>query len=280
VRALSSYCRRPGDPPTTFLARAERLGFGAVALDAELDARALGALTPALLTSGLTVVAIEAPCPRPPVRQAPVLCSADREERLAALRALEATLRTAGELAAPVVVVRLGALPIQHDFAATARAFARGALDETDVERLVAIRRKLSPRALDLARFGLDPALERAAAAGVTLTVANPARWYELPSAGELATLMGELRGAPLAPWYDAARAYARQALGFGRGRPAVELERAAGAFLTDAAGLLGDLPWGTGEVDHAAVLAGLPAAAARVLRSSIATDDELRDAP
>ncbi len=274
--ALSSFCRARDAAPTAFLDRADRLGFTVVALDATLDERALGVLVPTLLAAGLETVAVEAPCPRPPGRRPPHLASDDREERVAAVRALEATLRTAGALGARIVVVRLGRLALDAERAAIVRAFARRELDDERIERLVETRRKASPRALDLARFALDPALDRAAAAGVTVAVGTAGGWSDIPSAAELAALVDEFAGAPLAPWYDAARAHIRQALGLGRGRPALELERAAGAWLTDAAGLRGDLPWGTGEVDRAAVLAALPAAAPRVLRSSIATDDEL----
>src|SRR5262249_10992423 len=159
VLALSSHGRRSADPPTAFVARAERLGFAAVALDGALDEQALAVLVPALLASGLRTVAIEAPCPRPPGRRPPWLASEDREEPAAAIKPLEATLRTAGELAAGIVVVRLGQLAADVELAEVARAFARRELDAERVERLVDARRKASPRALDLARFGLDPAL-------------------------------------------------------------------------------------------------------------------------
>jgi sugar phosphate isomerase/epimerase len=276
VLALSSHCRRPDDPPSAFLARAERLGFRALALDPALDGGWLAELAPDLRVAGLQAIAVEAPCPRTPGQRPADLASADRDERAAALKAFETTVRTAGDLGAPIVVVRLGRLEIPGEPAATRRAFARRELDGARLERLVEERRKLSAQALDRARFGLDRALERAAAAGVTLAVVTAGLWTDLPSAAELALLCDELAGAPLQPWYDAARAHVRRTLGFGNGRPAVELERAAGAFLTDAAGLRGDLPWRTGEVDRAAVLAALPAGAARVLRSRIATDEEL----
>lgn len=276
---LSSLCRRLDDSPAAFLIRAERLGFAGIALDANLDGRALATLLPAIHLSGLHTLAIESPCPRPPGRRPPRLASDDREERLAAVGNLETTMRTAAELSARIVVVRLGPLPVQHEFSVTARAFARRTLTEEQVDRLVELRRTISPRAFDLARFGLDGALNRAQAAGLTLAITNAGRWYELPSGLEMAALLDDFRGAPLAPWYDPARAQARMALGFGRGRPAIEIGQAAGAWLTDAAGLADNLPWGTGEVDHEAVRSGLPKDALRILRSSIATDEELRTA-
>ena len=276
---ILSTVSRVGTAPTDLATRAERLGFRGVALDAGLDQGALAALAAALLAAGLEVPVVEAPCPRPPStggERPPYLASSDREERLAAAKDFETTLATATRVGAKLLVVRLGVLEVQHRFAETVRAYARGTLDDEARERLAATRRQLSGRALDLARFGLEPVLEKAADAGVTVGLVNRARWFEIPSAAEVATLMDELRGAPLAPFYDAAAAHVRAALGLGAGRPAVELEQAAGAFLTDAAGLRGGLPWGTGEVDRAAVLAKLPAGAPRVLRSAIATDEEI----
>jgi len=283
-----------------FPGRAERLGFRRVALDASLDEASVAVLSASVLGAGLETVLVEAPCPRPPNlggERPPYLASADREERLAATKDFEATVATATRLGAKFVVVRLGVLDerlgvrdvrlgvrdvrlgvsdVPRRYAETVRAYARRTLDDEARERLVATRRQLSGRALDLARFGLEPVLERAAAAGVTVGLVNRPRWFEIASAAEVATLLDELRGAPLAPFYDAAAAHVRAALGLGPGRPAVELERAAGAFFTDAAGLRGGLPWGTGEVDRAEVLAKLPAEASRVLRSAIATDEEI----
>lgn len=268
-----------------FPARAARLGFRHVALDPSLDEASVAVASPAILAAGLETVVVEAPCPRPPRlggERPPYLASANREERLAAVKDFEATVVTATRLGARLIVVRLGVLDVrdvQHRYAETLRAHARRTLDDEARERLVATRRQLSGRALDLARFGLEPVLERAAAAGVTACLVNRPRWFEIASAAEVATLMDELRGAPLAPFYDAAAAHVRAALGLGSGRPAVELERAAGAFFTDAAGVRGGLPWGTGEVGddgRAEILAKLPAEAPRVLRSAIATDEEI----
>lgn len=265
-----------GSSPASVVGRAARLGITAVALDGSLDAAALEVLIPAILGAGVAVVAVEAPCPRPTGGRPPRLASDDREERLAATRAFEATVTTAARVGASRVVVQLGVLEVQHAWPRTVRAFAEQSLDDDERERLVKIRRTLSPHALDLARFALDAILWHAADAGVTIGLVNRARWFEIASAAEVDALLGEFRGAPLATFYDAAAAHVRAALGLGSGRPAIELEAASGAFLSDAAGLRGGLPWGTGEIDHAHVLAKLPEASPRILRSAIATDEEI----
>jgi sugar phosphate isomerase/epimerase len=273
--------------PAGFVGRAARLGVTSVALDAGLDGEALELLVPAILASGLTVALVEAPCPRqhpsqPATMQGsrpPRLASDDREERLAATRAFAATLETASRVGARLVAVQLGVLDVQHGWPRTVRAFTERTLDDDERERLVKLRRALSPHAIDLARFALDAILARAADAGVTVGLTNRARWFEIASAAEVELLLGEFRGAPLATLYDSAAAHVRAALGLGAGRPAIELDAAAGALLSDAAGLRGGLPWGTGEIDHAHILAKLPAAAPRILRSAIATDEEILQA-
>jgi sugar phosphate isomerase/epimerase len=265
--------------PAEVVARAGRLGIAAVALDAWLDAGALETLLPAVLSAGLSVACVEAPCPRPVGGRPPYLASSDPEERLAATRAFEATLETASRVGATRIAVQLGVLDVKHAWPTTVRAYAQRTLDDDDLEKLVVLRRALSPHALDLARFALDAILDRAADAGVTVGLVNRARWFEIASAAEVDILLADFRGGPLATFYDAAAAHVRAALGLGTGRPALELEAASAAFLSDAAGLRGGLPWGTGEVDRAHVLAKLPEGAPRILRSAIATDEEIRNA-
>jgi len=62
--------------------------------------------------------------------------------------------------------------------------------------------------------------------------------------------------------------AHAREALGFAPASAwhAAFGARAAGAWLSDACGLLGGLPWGRAEVDAAAALAALGAEALRAV--------------
>jgi hypothetical protein len=273
VNALSTWCREGA--PGAFVERARALGVREVALEATVDADELAALVPALLGAGISIVAFAAPCPRPRgPRRPPRLATEDVDERLAAAAQAAVTIARAAELGARVVLLELGTVMVRVDHQATLRAFARRQLEESDIARLVSARRALSPRALDLARHGLDPLLDRAAAAGVTLGLALRPWWFDIPTSAETAQLLAEFRGAPLAPWYDAAAAHIRQALGFGQGRPAVEIETAAGAWLTDAAGPLGGLPWGTGDVDPA-VLAKLPDGALRVVHAAAPVSDE-----
>lgn len=275
MTALSTLCRDSGTAPAAFVLRARALGAGALAFDSTVDAEELAAFSVETLRAGLGIALLEAPCPRPRVPRPPRLASADREERLAAGRATAETVRRARDLGARLVVVVLGELP-GHDPAGVLRAFARRELEERTLTKLVEARRALSLQALDWARFGLEQVVGEAASAGVTLALVNRARWYEIPSAGELETLLQEFSGAPLAPFYDAGAAYLRRTLGFGNGRPKIELAGAAGAWLNDAAATRLGLPWGTGEAS-AAGLPDLPAGATRAVHCLPKVgDDEL----
>jgi hypothetical protein len=270
VTALSTWCRSTSETPDGFAARAAALGASAVAIEATVNEDFLEPLVPALLVRALAIVAVEAPLAGTgpgtnPRARSPWLATADREERRAAVIAAGKTLARASDIGTKVVVVRLGTLPLRHDEAGLARRFHRGAADREAIERLVAERSQLSRHAMDLARFGLEPVLARADAAGVTVAIANRPRWVDIPEDMEIAALLEDFHGAPLAPWFDTAAAHARATLGLGAAVPSW-VDRAAGAWLSDACGLRGGLPWGRGEVDAAAVAAALPTAALRVV--------------
>ena len=267
--ALSTWCRNASMTPGAFVDQALTLGTNALAFDTTLTEDYVRELVREVTARGVAVTAVEAPCPRPRGGRAPRLASPDREERRAAAGATRAALALAAQVGARAVVVRLGALEVEpRDWERLVRGHARRQLGEEQVERRVAERVARSAAALDLARFGLETVLSAAAAAGVTLALANRARWYEVPDDAELGVLLEDFRGAPIAPWLDTAAAHARAALGFAPASAwhAAFGARAAGAWLSDACGLLGGLPWGRAEVDAAATLAALGADAVRAV--------------
>jgi hypothetical protein len=268
--------------PDALCGRLVDLGARSVVLDATIDEAYAGALARELdrRRAELPVVALEAPCPRPRGPRPPRLATEDRDERRAAIGAAEATIRLASELGGKIVLVRLGGLDVKHDWSRLARGFARR--ERIGSEKLLAERALMSPQAIDLARFGLEPVIERAEAAGITVGLLNRARWFEIPDDLELRALMDDFEGAPIAPALDAAAAHAREHLGMGRVADWLALygKSAAAVLMTDACGLRGGLPWGRGEVDHAAVLGGIAPSALRIVHCAPgATDDELREA-
>ena len=277
--ALSTWCRGPQESPDAWRGRALTAGASGLALDRTLDEAWLAALRQELSAHPheLPVLAVEAACPRLKSGVAPRLAAEDKEERRAALNLAVETVELAAAVGARAVTVRLGGIDTKHDWAKLGLKFARR--ERLGTDRLMAERTQLAPMALDLARWGLDTLVERAAAAGLTIGLVNRVRPFDIPDDFELRALLDDFRGAPLAPWLDAAALHARASIGL-TDTPqwlAMYGPTLAGAYLTDAVGLRGGLPWGLGEVDRAAVLAALPATAIRVAHFSPgATDEEI----
>ena len=208
------------------------------------------------------VLALEAPCPRVARGDGrePELCAPDRDEAQVALSAVEATVFRAGELRAPFVIVRLGAVrPVASDWPQARDRFLRGELDDERARRLMQTRHQAAERALDSAMRALDRLARAAERAGVTLLVRNGRRYIDLPSAYEFDVLRAELRGAPLAPLLDVPAAHLVDVMGFAP--LALTLAAFAPAplcYFGDACGAVGALAPGRGIVDLKAVRAAL----------------------
>jgi hypothetical protein len=277
---LSSWCRLPPDSPADFGRLASDLGAPSIALDATVTTAWLAELLSGRDTRALPIEAIESPCPRPRGDRPARLASPDKDERREAIAQTLATIEVAEKTQARAVVVRLGRLDVKDGWRETVRAFQRGTWKPATAREQLAERAKMSTRSLDFMRFGLEPVLERAGAAGVSIALVNRARWFELPDDAETAVLLEDFRGAPLTAWFDPAAAHAREVLGYSRAQDTLAAlgPRCSGAWLSDAAGLLGGLPWGRADADHA--LLGLPAPTLRIVHCAPgASQDELRSA-
>jgi hypothetical protein len=236
----------------------------AVVLDAALRPALYEPLVRELERRGdeLPVLAIEAPCPtesRPGLRE-PQLAAQDREEAQAALAAATATVRRAGELRVPFVVVRLGEVePVAADWIYARDQFLRGALDGELVQRMRAARDDAAERALDGARRALERLAREAERAGALLLVRNGRRYVDLPSPRELDRLRAELSGAPILPAGDVAAAHLCDVMGFAP--LALTLAACADAplwYWGDACGPVGALAPGRGIVDLAVARASV----------------------
>jgi hypothetical protein len=196
------------------------------------------------------VLAVEAPSPRTRASEA-MLCSPDREESRIALDAALDTLQRAGKLGARFVGLWLGELRSMAEAWRLARErFLRDDLDERLARRLLAQRRAEGPRAVDAARRALDRLSRAAESEGLTLAVANGRRFIAVPDARELDMLLGDLRGAPVAPLFDVPAAHLPDVMGL---HPLELTEAAWGAaplaYVGDACGPLQGLPPGRGEL-------------------------------
>ena len=250
--------------PTAIVDVCLRAEAGAVVLDGALRPALYEPLVRELERRGdeLPVLAIEAPCPtatRPGAR-APALTAADRDEARAALEAALATVRCAGELRAPFVVVRLGDVePAAADWSFARDQFLRGALDDELGQRLVQARDRAAERALDGARRALDRLAREAERAGAVVLVRNGRRYVDVPSPRELDRLRRELAGAPILPAGDVPAAH----LGDVMGLVPMALTLAAYHdaplwYWGDACGPIGALAPGRGVVDLAAARASV----------------------
>jgi sugar phosphate isomerase/epimerase len=248
-----------------------------VALDAEIPPALWHPLVARLLADAdeRPIRVVYAPGPRPdlaPRKRLPQLASPDREEVRAAAALVVDTVARAADLGARIVVLpTLGRVPLPQRGPRLIEWLERGYLDTGGpaVEKLAryrAERQQVVPPVLDGVRQGLDRIGREAERRGLLIGVPNAARYDELPTRDELLRLLHELEGAPVGLWLDTYAAHAKEVWGLGSAaaflqgveasRPAV---RIIGATLTDAAGLLGGLAPGRGEIDFDALLARLP---------------------
>jgi len=283
LNALSTWCRDPASSPAAFCDLAEALGASSLALDATLGADYVDEIGLEIATRGLRVAALEHPCPRVRARRAPRLATGDREERRAAASLLGATARTAVATGARSWLRVWGLSTSATGWDRTVAAFARRSSTSTTSSSSRPSARA-SRRWPSTGRGSGSRRPSPPVPSGITLSLVNRARWFEIPDEDELGPLLAEFAGAPLAGWLDPA-AGVHQA---GR-RPraaarvlARELRQARrrAAWLTDACGLLGGLPWGRGEVNTGAVARDLEADTLRVVHCSPgATTEELASA-
>ncbi|HEX4456608.1 MAG TPA: TIM barrel protein [Polyangia bacterium] len=250
--------------PTAILDVVERAQASGLIFDSGLPRDVIDELTRELERRGGNhpVVALESPSPRVARGDGrePELCAPDRDEAQTALAAAEATVHRAGELRAPFVIVRLGAVrPVASDWPGARDRFLRGELDHERARRLMQTRDAAAERSVDGAMRALDRLARRAERAGVTLLVRNGRRYHDVPSARELDDLRVELRGAPVAPLLDVPAAHLLDVMGFAP--LALTLAAFAPAplcYFGDACGAVGALAPGRGVVDLAAVRAAL----------------------
>jgi sugar phosphate isomerase/epimerase len=242
----------------------QRAEASAVVLDAGLPRDLMEALTRELerRAAELPVLALESPCPRTARAGAaePELCAPERDEARAALEAAIATVRRAGELHAPYVIVRLGAVrAVAGDWAHARDRFLRAELDPALARRMQQARDAAAERAIDDGTRALERLAREAERAGVTLLVRNGRRYVDVPTARELDQLRAELRGAPLQSLLDVAAAHLVDVMGF---QP-LPVTLAAWSssplcYFGDACGPVGALAPGRGIVDLPAVRAAL----------------------
>lgn len=277
MTALSTLFRPPTQSPRQLCEALRAYDVDGVVLDGSLAADFVDELACTRLPA--PIVAIESAGDD---TREPMLASADPPERAAAAKKVRARLEQAARLDVGTLVVALGRLPNDPDWAETRLRYARREFSAEEAQAVLDKRRAQSVLAMDLARFALDAVVESAARASVLIGLQNRARWFEIPDETELAALLCDFAGAPLAPWLDAGAAHASESMGLAEpGSWLVRFgQQAIGAWMSDACGLLGRLPWGLGEIDTDAVASALGTDCVRVVHCAPASrPNEIRDA-
>ena len=239
--------------PDAVIDLALRLEAGGLVLDSGLSKGLFAELSRRLAVRRdvLPVWALECPCPVTRASRA-ALSAVDRDEAEAAVGAAEETLARAGELGAGMVVLRLGEVAaLRRDWPSVRHAFLCARLDADGRQRLVDERTVRVAPHLDSARRSVDRLTRVAERHGLVLGIRNPSKIIDLPSPDELALLLDDLAGAPVAPLFDTAAAHLDDAMGFqSLATVAAAWKSAPLALVADACGPVTGLVPGSGEID------------------------------
>jgi len=197
-----------------------------------------------------------------PGKRSPYLSSDDREERLAAIKSVQETLKQLSLLGATQAVVNLGGVPVKPGRALVESRFERGELFDAEgvgglVEALIEKRSRLSDALLDQACWGLERIIPMAEATGMTLSVAVAEGPWSCPSPREALFLLQEFEGAPLGLGFSTGAWSVLETLGVAGAaeRLSQVVAQASAIACSDAVGLRhGFLP-GLGEADFERLL-------------------------
>ncbi len=165
-----------------------------------------------------TIRGVHAPCPTHPSTRGAQMSSSDTEERARAVEAVTASIRLAGELGAPVVILHSGTVPVDPVFDDRLLDLYNrgekhtGPYDDLKAE-LVKERARLAERCLDATRRSLERLAGIADSAGVRLGLENRVSYREIPIPDELDLLLREFAG-PVGFWFDTGHAYILEELG------------------------------------------------------------------
>lgn len=269
VLALSTAAL-PAVDPRDRPSRLMRLGAEALALGAETEDR--DALTAALGGSRFPIVAVAVPSP-------PRLGAPDRREQREAVVRAEREIDRANRLECRFATLELGKLDasgprgLEAVWAALIDAFARGHPIDDLLREAHRMRAAVVRRHLDGMRRSLDVLLPLAQRRGTLLGLLPAHDGRSLGLAEEIRELCLDYASGPLGGWRATDREHRLSVTGASTGA----WPDALGVDLADAAGLLGALPPGKGEVDFVSALAGLPRDAPRILGRTRATEPEVR---
>ena len=204
-----------------FAAKARELGFTHIEANSSISPRMLDEL----IQTSLPVSSVHSPCPAvSSSRGVPVtdlsLSSLDEDERTEAVSFAKSTIDLASGLSANAVVLHMGEVPIDPGLQERLRQLyteGRAQSEEHSQARqeLVYQRISRSPPYLEAATQSLRELSEYGGQKGITLGLETRLNLHEIPNLDEMAELLNEVPGHPVAYWHDVGHAEVQQRLGF-----------------------------------------------------------------
>ncbi len=256
-----SSLRPPSDRGVDPIVRlASETGFAGIGVGRGCFLPAASALLGVALRAGLGPGILAAPLgeqPLPLGKRHPRLGAETPDERAAGIALTVRSLELAGGVGMSVVALDFGPVALHTPMAPVARRFARGELEDDDLDEgplgvALRERRGRAGALLDACRWSLEGLLPHAERRGLTLALElGPTPWG-VPSPREALELIALFGGAALGVSFDPAKLMVMRALGLPLSDGRVVALRAAAALVVDndAVGVdVGYLP-GLGERD------------------------------
>ncbi|MCS7260532.1 MAG: sugar phosphate isomerase/epimerase [Anaerolineae bacterium] len=165
------------------------------------------------------ILSLHAPCPTHPRTRDAEVSALDKEERMAAVEAVAASIALAERIGARVVILHAGHVEVNPELEKALRALynqgQRGSARYRDLQaELIAERARHAERHLDATLHALERIATLADHAGIRIALENRFFYNEIPLPEELAILLDEFAG-PVGFWYDTGHAYTLEELGF-----------------------------------------------------------------
>lgn len=269
-----------------FAAKAQELGFTHIEANASISPRMLDEL----IQTSVPISSVHSPCPSVlSSTGVPVtvlsLSSLDEAERMEATSFAKSTIDLASGLSANAVVLHMGEVPIDPDLQERLRQlYTEGQTQSEEYsqagEELVYRRISQSPPYLDAAIKTLRELSAYGGQKGIMLGLETRLHLHEIPNLDEMAELLNEVPGHPVAYWHDVGHAEVQQRLGFGLHEQWLSRfkHRMIGIHLHGVRGVSDHQPPGKGDVNWEMVARYLPPGIVKVCEIGEWNDEQQMD--
>ncbi len=277
ISVSTSWCSEQARDGDDLLRALEQVGADAVELEYRITSPLWNEAYPAFKERRFTVSSIHNYFPLPTEfgleRASGDLFNLASEDGDVRDRGVELTVRTmeqANDLEVERVVLHCGYLenmvPLSNELRAVVEkgdAKAKGVLAE-----LLEDRARKGRRGMDRLKFSLEKLLGKAERLGVRLGLENRDWIRQLPDIEEMGTLLDLFDGAPVGFWFDVGHGVKFERYGICAARDWLERfgKRLLGVHVHDVEHFKDHLPPGKGDVDLAALFAGVDGSFTRVV--------------